>query len=100
MCFIGFRNFQYIIISNEYGIVLSFYSWENGNRINISETTGILEQRNCVDEKICSPYADCKYDDAVRSFRCVCQSAYTGDGQTCTPTNEGYCCRKEHSFVT
>ncbi|KAK3852669.1 hypothetical protein Pcinc_040754 [Petrolisthes cinctipes] len=56
-----------------------------------SETVGILEQRSCIDYDICSHYANCEYDDAVRSFRCVCHTGYNGDGQTCTPTDEVNC---------
>lgn len=50
------------------------------------EVITVLQQRTCVDYDICSPYASCVYDDTVRSFRCVCLSGYSGDGQTCQPS--------------
>nr|XP_045605047.1 nidogen-like isoform X1 [Procambarus clarkii]XP_045605056.1 nidogen-like isoform X1 [Procambarus clarkii] len=49
------------------------------------EVASVVQQRDCVDDDICSPYADCQYDDAVRSFRCVCFPGYSGDGETCNP---------------
>ncbi|XP_066990557.1 nidogen isoform X3 [Macrobrachium rosenbergii] len=50
------------------------------------------EQRDCVDNDICSPYADCLYDDAVRGFRCACFPGYSGDGETCTPDGQRESC--------
>ncbi|XP_064121495.1 nidogen-like isoform X2 [Macrobrachium nipponense] len=50
------------------------------------------EQRDCIDNNICSPYADCLYDDAVRGFRCACFPGYSGDGETCTPDGQRESC--------
>ncbi|KAK7069005.1 Calcium ion binding [Halocaridina rubra] len=56
------------------------------------ESVQVSEQRDCIDNNICSPYADCLYDDAVRGFRCVCFPGYSGDGQTCTPDAQKESC--------
>ncbi|XP_071534542.1 nidogen [Panulirus ornatus] len=73
--------------------------------------SAVIQQRDCINSNICSPYAGCVYDDTVRSFRCVCFSGYSGDGQTCSPIAEqencgtgrncspyGVCMRTENGY--
>lgn len=68
---------------------LSSYVGKTENANHPTEVSSVLEQRSCVDHDICSPFAECVYDDLVRSFRCECLPGYAGDGQTCQPESTG-----------
>ncbi|KAG0718545.1 Nidogen-1 [Chionoecetes opilio] len=40
-----------------------------GDGVSCEKVSPVLQQRSCLDYNICSPNAECVYDDTVRSFR-------------------------------
>lgn len=41
------------------------------------------ETIGCDIENNCHPEADCRLDERVREYVCVCRAGYTGDGYVC-----------------
>ncbi|XP_050738868.1 nidogen-like isoform X2 [Eriocheir sinensis] len=55
------------------------------------EVSSVQQQSSCVDYDVCGRFAECVYDDSVRSFRCECLPGYSGDGQTCQSVGPETC---------
>ncbi len=56
------------------------YRLDAGGCVNIDECSDSTDT--------CSPFASCT--DTLSSFECACNSGYTGDGMTCTPSCVGF----------
>ena len=44
-----------------------------------------LSEVECNQINNCDSNADCRYDQLLFSYRCLCRDGYEGDGITCTP---------------
>jgi len=42
----------------------------------------------CDIENNCDPSADCRFDEQLNEYTCVCRSGYNGDGYICTRSRD------------